>query len=429
MPEHRVVHITIEKCGSQWVKNVLTWREVLGPSGLSYSTVTGSLAANGEMPLPPGTLSGPIYNMNQWEWRYWRRPGDRAVVVVRDPRDVLVSLMFAWLYNHPLDGNIQIVRRILAGLPDPDDRLTYVMGAIGPYHRMIWSWAASRDETALVSHYEDLVAAPIEAFSRIVDWLGWGVGREALAAAIDAMSFRSQSGRSRGDEDRFSHHRRGEPGDWRNYFTQEHGRLWETLYPGLLRTAGYEESDNWWEALPERLQRPTEPPTDHSSILVASLRNRNGFLEHEVEAKERAIRNLASACDQRLAVIEEKERIIRELAAACDERLAIIEEKERVIVALAAGCDEGLSVIEEKERMIRELAAACDERLAVIKRHAANEPEPQPPKAEGAQEAAADSASLLGDCGRADMAAASHDGIDNSNNARGEGKKPGQQRD
>jgi hypothetical protein len=236
--------------------------------------------------------------------------------------------MFAWLYSHPLDGNIQIVRRILAGLPDAGDRLTYVMGAIGPCQRMIWSWSADRDATSLLVRYEDLVQDPMDRFSQVLDWLGWNVPREDLRNALDDLSFDSRVGRQRGEQDVFSHHRRGLPGDWRTYFSRDHGRLWEELYPGLLTAAGYEEADDWWRSLPQPVSSESQAPGDHASALNDVLRRRNALLERELEQKEEMIRELAAACDERLAAVQEKEQVIRELAAACEQRLAIIRALE-----------------------------------------------------------------------------------------------------
>ncbi|HEX4125147.1 MAG TPA: sulfotransferase domain-containing protein [Tepidisphaeraceae bacterium] len=324
MPEQRVVHITSERCGSQWVKNVLTQREILGPSGLCFSGVTGSIFSQRELDIAPNTFSGPIYNMNQWEWRHWRKPGDRAIVVIRDPRDVVISLMFAWLCSHQIDPYIQVVRRVFVGLPDDGERLTYVMGANGPYQRMIHSWCADRDATSLLIRYEDLVADALSGFGRILDWLDWNVSHQALESAIGEFSFQSKDGREMGQEDVFSHQRRGLPGDWRNYFTRDHGSLWEQLYPGLLTAAKYEQRDDWWHSLPEAIQRPPRFPSNPQFVETEVLRNRNVRLEREIEDKETMIRELTTTCSERLKTIGDKERIISELVRVCDQRLTVI---------------------------------------------------------------------------------------------------------
>ena len=338
MPDRRVVHITLEKCGSQWI-NVLTRRGIIDQLGLSNSNVTGSISCRAELMIPANSFCGPIYNMNQWEWRYWRKPGDRALVILRDPRDILISLMFAWLYSHPVDGNIQIVRRILSELHGHGDRLTYVMGAIGPCQRMIRTWSADRDATSLLVRYEDLAEDPVSGFRRILDWLGWNSCQDLLLTAIEELSFESRVGRKRGDEDCSSHFRRGLPGDWRNYFTREHGRLWETLYPGLLTAAGYEKSDDWWRTQPGAVGLGTEGSSDEASTFTNALRTRNICLEREIEEKEAMIRELTAVCHERLAAIEEKELMIHKLAAVCDERLTSMKEKESVIRSLEAAND------------------------------------------------------------------------------------------
>jgi hypothetical protein len=42
-----------------------------------------------------------------------------------------------------------------------------------------------------------------------------------------------------------SHLRSGRPGEWQEYFTEEHRRLFENRNPGLLVKLGYESSTDW----------------------------------------------------------------------------------------------------------------------------------------------------------------------------------------
>jgi hypothetical protein len=58
--------------------------------------------------------------------------------------------------------------------------------------------------------------------------------------------FQAQTaGRKQGQENLTSHYRKGQPGDWQNHFQPEHKTLFKELYPGLLTTLGYEDSDDW----------------------------------------------------------------------------------------------------------------------------------------------------------------------------------------
>lgn len=251
-----------------------------------------------QLEIPDHTFSGPIYGMNQWEWQYWKRPGDKAVVVLRDPRDVMISLMFSQLYSHSSNEWIDINRRLLHEMSN-DARLAFMMaGSVQSGRRMCRTWSEQETDDALVVHYEKLLADQHAEFARIFNWLGWGVSKETLDAVVNRLSFEARSGRKPGATDKFSHYRRGVSGDWRNYFARQHGERWERLYPGYLREIGYEESDDWWRGLPETLagdvpgEAEDAGKADPQAAMIEALQTKQQQLLQELVDKERVIQKL-----------------------------------------------------------------------------------------------------------------------------------------
>ncbi|MDQ1314256.1 MAG: hypothetical protein QG662_365 [Pseudomonadota bacterium] len=295
----RVLHITQEKCGSQWVRDVLSAPEIVAISGHPHSGISLNINACNRLEIPDHTFSGPIYGMNQWEWQYWKRPGDKAVVVLRDPRDLMISLMFSVLYSHVSDDRIDSRRRVLHDIPSDEKRVAYLIpSSIGTRLRMYRTWIDGVHEDALVLRYESLVANQHAEFGKVFDWLGWKIPQEILCAVVDRLSFEARSGRKPGATDKFSHYRRGVPGDWRNYFVRQNGEQWERLYPGFLREIGYEESDDWWRDLPETLAGDTsgEPEgagkVDPQAAMIEVLQNKQQQLQQGLVDKERVIQQL-----------------------------------------------------------------------------------------------------------------------------------------
>ena len=344
-PPNRVLHLTLEKCGSQWVRDVLNAPEVQEYSRRPYSGVTLSMADCQTLEIPDLTFSGPIYGMNQWEWEYWRKPNDRAVVVLRDPRDALISLLYSLLYSHVPTSMVDAFRKTLHGLENQEARISYLITSQrrSISFRMYKSWVAQETDSALLIRYENLIQNQQSGFRHILDWLCWPVPDDILSKVVDRLSFSSRSGRQPGEGDKLSHFRKGIANDWRNHFTREHGELWEQLYPGLLTEIGYEESDDWWLALP-KTQRELAGEVDNNQLeLIQALEQKLRSYQGELIAKEKVIQGLIA---ERISYRQEappasptlrEQQMSAEMALlyqTCDERLQLINHLHDEAAAL-----------------------------------------------------------------------------------------------
>jgi hypothetical protein len=317
MNKRRVVHITLVKSGSQWVRDVLCAPELLKYSGISFSGETCNFLTKGLFVLPEGQFSGPIYNMNRVEWQSWKCPGDKAVVILRDPRDRLISLLFSILYSHETVSVVESFGNILSSIPNNNNRIKLLILNFGVLVRIYLTWEIHAEDDAIVMRYESLLQDQSAGFRRILDWLGWPVPAEVLDTVVERLSFKTRSGRSPGETDIFSHYRRGIIGDWRNHFSREHGKLWEQLYPGFLKTIGYENSDDWWLSLPEEIDE-TAPSISMSNDIdpamdcrIEVLSQRIKRVEKELIEKEQEIQTLSKACNERLELIERQDKDLK----------------------------------------------------------------------------------------------------------------------
>jgi len=308
---NRVLHLTLHKSGSQWVRDVLGAPEMLSYSKMPHSGMTCSMKAINNLIIPDNSFSGPIYGMNQSEWDNWRKPGDCAIVVLRDPRDVMISLFYSILYSHGAEPEVSHARRLLYGLAGFEEQLNFMLLYCGDSSvlRMYRTWSNIDSQSALLISYEQLVADQLGAFRKIVDWLGWEVPNEILNAVVERLSFEARSGRQPGSVDKFSHLRKGVANDWRNYFTRDIGQRWEALYPDLLVNAGYEQASDWWHSLPEALpshdlENSGMKPQDSKNQLINLLEQKLLNAQAELIAKEKVIQELTQVCAERLAVIE-----------------------------------------------------------------------------------------------------------------------------
>lgn len=338
---NRVLQITRHKCGSQWVRDVLSAPEIVASSCCPHSGVVPHFETTRRLDLPVCTFTGPVYEMNRWEWRYYRRLGDKAVVVLRDPRDAMISLMHSVMYSHASNVGVNLARRLLHSLPHDHVRIFQLIHEFRRSGAPVFynSWCEGEDEEVLVVRYEDLVMDQHAEFRRIVDWLGWRVPTEDLRSVVERLSFQARSGRKAGESDKYSHYRKGVAGDWKNYFAREHGELWEALFPRFLQNIGYERTNDWWRTLPKRHRLDAISGTadqttlDGEKDLLTVLENNLIHIQEGLKEKERVIQellleknNTAQPSSDRIST----SNLEKELARVHQE----LEDKERVIQGL-----------------------------------------------------------------------------------------------
>jgi hypothetical protein len=299
----RLVHITLEKAASQWVRDVLCAPEIAAVTGFRNCGVTGNFLTGAVKQSLPDGFVGPIYNMNRVEWNALRQADDRALVVLRDPRDRLISLMYSWMYSHGADPFIANVRTLLWSLDSNSARISRLMPEVSYSLRFYLTWLEGAGDDSYITHFEQLVTDPAAGFLAITKWLGCELPREAIVSVTEQFSFEALSKRQKGEVDVTSHHRNGLPGDWRSHFNRANGCEWEELYPGFLVETGYETNSAWWQSLPADRQPADSDATPPD--LIEILQRKNMTVGRELEEKEHVIRELAQACNERLAVIHE----------------------------------------------------------------------------------------------------------------------------
>ena len=94
--------------------------------------------------------------------------------------------------------------------------------------------------------YEDLLADGPKALSDLIEQLtGTTPEPDRIQETINRYSFKRQTGRAAGDENRNSYLRKGQAGDWRNHFSLEAAEIFQKHYGEVLIQAGYEKDNNW----------------------------------------------------------------------------------------------------------------------------------------------------------------------------------------
>lgn len=250
----RIVHLTHPKSGSHWVTDVLSDPEVLAFAPDVHFKRCEDYRLDYWAAQPDGFFTGPMFSVSFEEWARTHAHGDKAVYVLRDPRDAIVSWTYSFAVSHESQPHIELIRPILLA---SDLRHRLLIGAY-QYWQSSWivrSWAGKRRTgSEFPTTFEAILADEFGEFRKIVDFLGWPVPDDVLRKIVDYHTFeRRTRGRKRGTTSEYSHYRSGVPGEWKSHFDRRLGEMFERACPGLLVELGYETSSEWWASLPEHL--------------------------------------------------------------------------------------------------------------------------------------------------------------------------------
>jgi len=168
-----------------------------------------------------------------------------AVLVVRDPRDVAVSL--AHHSGRTIDQTIEFMADPQASFDGLMDRqgkqLRQQLPGWSGYHR---SWTQQIDIPVHIVQYEDLHAMPIETLAGAFAFAGITASETAIKRAIDFSSFRNLRDQERlgGFKERprakpGPFFRRGVAGAWRNELSAAQAALIESDHKETMMQFGY----------------------------------------------------------------------------------------------------------------------------------------------------------------------------------------------
>jgi lipopolysaccharide transport system ATP-binding protein len=233
-------HVTQPKAGSLWIYMIL---RQLFPGRIVYPQ-NGSIHFT-QWPLKQGRVYPTVYVSRD---RFLNRslPPDSSVfIVIRDPRDVLVSLAFSSLKSHGLISREKSeTRSYLQGKTLENTLLNLLTYHFAPHAGIQESWL---DCQYPLVRYEDLLQNDVMLIQQtLIDRCRMPITRSQVEAAVVANRFEHLSGgRLRGDERADHHYRKGVAGDLQVRFTERVKDAFKQRYGELLIKSGYEQGLDW----------------------------------------------------------------------------------------------------------------------------------------------------------------------------------------
>lgn len=186
--------------------------------------------SRGQEPLALGERTPANVENMDLIWELF--PQARFIHVVRDPRDVAVSL---WHHGKRIQegGFVKQYGTI-------DKLAVHLCKSWGLSMHRCGNLGAERPGQYLEVRYEDLLADGALALSRMLEFLGIAPDADMVKACLKATAFEKLSGgRGRGEEDEASHFRKGVSGDWHNHLQPETSREIRSLAAEQLERLGY----------------------------------------------------------------------------------------------------------------------------------------------------------------------------------------------
>lgn len=240
-PLDNLFFATVQRSGSQWLKQVLADPRIVARSGLAMYPQHRYEWGEFVKRFPRFTFVPGLYMSYDLYEEITKPARYRTIYVVRDPRTIVVSWYWAARDTHSMMGKIIKHRAALQEL-DLDDGLEYCIRALATRFADMRTWADNAaDPNVLLVRFEDLTADPATGLRAILDHCDIVVPEPELAAVItdydrEQMRRRDLERREPGRES----HYRARGSDHREAFRARHYESFRRVAGDLAETLGYE---------------------------------------------------------------------------------------------------------------------------------------------------------------------------------------------
>ena len=262
-----IYHCCTQKTASQWFKSVFSdpifykytglgvcthpeWREKLIGSCFDNSMplleVSAELYAGHEVsvPFPSHTVGASLYIGHKTYEKIPKPEKSRGFFILRDPRDIVVSWYFSTKYSHALSDSISKFRGDLNKL-NLKEGMIYSIDRINEFGlftgQRSWMAVSEKNHNVKVFRYRDFALNNKKFLKDLFDYLDIVMPQKRFDELFNRHKFQVYSkGREHGTVDHNSHYRKGQPGDWIEYFDKTIISHFTNVTGDLLEVLGYQ---------------------------------------------------------------------------------------------------------------------------------------------------------------------------------------------
>lgn len=250
---NNIYHCCVHKTGSQWIKTILSDDIIIKRTGFSIHTYQKYIPEKIDprnltkrvfhKAFPVNCIVSPLY-MDYFSYNSIPKNDEyRTFCIIRDPRDIVVSWYFSIKQSHPLLGKIPIHREILGELSIKEG-IRYCINYLGEFGLFdsLRSWidAKNVDPYLEVFRFEDITdpEKQYSIFCELFKHCKIKVSPVEIKSLLNKYKFSRMKKRS--NNSKFSHYRKGVPGEWKSIFDNKNLLLLSKVSKGAVEYLGYE---------------------------------------------------------------------------------------------------------------------------------------------------------------------------------------------
>lgn len=232
---------TFHKCASNWTRRLFREAAALNKFNVWVNKPNDSPV---NQPIERGA-SGTICiyrNGSRRDFLEKAADGERVVLCVRDPKDVVVSQYWSWKGTHRKNNATLLeAREILNTLSTKEGLMHLIENRLVRFPEEVKRWTDhTQDSQVYIMRYENLLTSFCETYADALEFLGLPHPPEnELELVREKYSFNSLAGRDPGKENVQSHYRKGVAGDWKSYFDKDISAVFDREYGRLCDALGY----------------------------------------------------------------------------------------------------------------------------------------------------------------------------------------------
>jgi len=251
-----IYHCCIQKTASQWIKSILSDKLVYENSKMNVvipeKNFIGTRIFDEDLVFEKNKIISPLY-INYDDFIKVVKPKNyKAIFIMRDPRDFVISYYFSIKYSHSENPYILKIRNEIEKLSESEG-IEYFIKKFNAEQKYIikallsWNENEKSNNHIKVYKYENLIGnEKLTYFNNLLDFVNIKLEIKKVEELLDKYSFKTLTqGRTRGNEDIKSHYRKGIAGDWKNYFTLRQKNLFKEIIGNTLVDLNYEKNNEW----------------------------------------------------------------------------------------------------------------------------------------------------------------------------------------
>lgn len=243
-PFENIYYCCTQKTASQWLRGIFAdplFADYTGLEEVPYIAL-GLKTARFDAPFPLRTVATHLY-IDYPTYLSIPKPSNyKTFFVMRDPRDIIVSLYFSARYSHASFETINVLREQFKNL-DLKEGMRLVIDQMDEFglFEAQRSWCAAKDDPRVsIFRYEDLATDNRGFLKHLLAYLEVPISDDVFETLYHRHQFvQHAKGRSQGKEDPYSHYRKGVVGDWKNYFDDGILAHFNSVTGDTLQQLGY----------------------------------------------------------------------------------------------------------------------------------------------------------------------------------------------